>query len=62
MKEYTEAFRPLDLKELKKADRHKLDWRGLLKDVGNQVYSDETRKNPKGDRRLAHDPLPSMRI
>jgi hypothetical protein len=62
MREYTEAFRPLDLKEFNKSNRHKLDWRSLLKDVGQQVYSDDTTKNPKCDARLVHNPLPSMRI
>ena len=30
--------------------------------MGDDIYREETPRNPKTDARLAHDPLPSMRI
>ena len=62
MSKYTNAFRPLDLSDFKKENRHDIDWRNVLKQMSNEIYGKETNKNPKTDGRLAHDPLPSMRI
>jgi hypothetical protein len=42
--------------------KHNIDWKGILKNMGNEIYKPESLRNPKTDTRLSHDPLPSMRL
>ena len=50
------------MKEFSDPNKHNLDWKGILKEIGTDIYKEGTYKNPKTDARLTHDPLPDARL
>jgi hypothetical protein len=59
---YKEAFKSQDHAQCKKGDKHHIDYKKILKDLGDEIYKQETRRCPKTDKRLRHDPFPNERL